>query len=124
MLSECNDNLTPPQRLSIELTVAGWRLSDVAAEVKVTLRTIQRWRLLPEYKEALREAHREKHAETDLLVKASIAKAIRKVVQVLDTPNLKTGDYLLAARLIGELSGFMNAAQVIADEQGQTKLDS
>jgi DNA-binding MarR family transcriptional regulator len=108
--------LTPKQLRCIELLASEVQQKDIAKELGISDRTIQRWLKLDEFKDALEgvsyrpvavsavevvNSHEKRRERLEKL----LDKAVDMLEATLDNPDARTVDKLKACQLIGDWSG-------------------
>lgn len=105
--------LSLDQLKALSMFAEGATNSEIAANLKVSQRSIQRWQKLPEFVDGLADIHAKATQSTVEATAANISNRIQKLLpKALDTieyfienPEVKSSDRLRACHIVGSWAG-------------------
>ena len=121
-------SLTPDQLQALSLFAQGASSSWIAAKLKVSIRSVQRWQKLPEFTKALTDISAKTTQLTVEATASSISNRIQRLLpKALDTieyyienPEAKASDRLRACHLVGTWAG-LTQQKIFQDEAPQAR---
>jgi hypothetical protein len=119
-------SLTPQQLKALSMFAQGASGSEIANELKVSARSIQRWQKLPEFAKGLYDISAKTTQLTVETTASSISNRIQRLLpKALDTieyyienPEAKASDRLRACHLVGTWAG-LTQQKIFQDEAPQ-----
>jgi transposase len=111
--------LNPEQLKALAMLAEGALSSEIAAKLKVSQRSIQRWQKLPEFVKGIAEIHTKATENTIETTAANISNRIQRLLpKALDTieyyienEEAKASDRLRACHLVGSWAGLTQQKQ-------------
>ena len=118
--------LTPVQLQALSLFAQGASSSWIAAKLKVSVRSVQRWQKLPEFSKALADIGNKATEKTIETTSRSISDRIQQLLPktldcleyFIENPEVRPSDRLRACHLVGTWAG-LTQQKTLQDEAPQ-----